>query len=171
MPTRMAKVDPGRRGMHRHSPYCWAKFRSKQHGTRAPRTPASTDTYQQCACVTLTMLIVWFVQNKYEVKKLYTNRRIIHLWLVYVCVTCSFVSTDVKQARAPVSSRLRDGGNGCRGDAEAGLCDHWFRRCRDIIWPPVIFTSYGEAHHFLILRCWYWGIGDWQSRSESQLFN
>lgn len=42
IPTRMAKVDPGSRGMHRHSPYWWAKLRSKQHGTKAPRIPAST---------------------------------------------------------------------------------------------------------------------------------
>lgn len=161
----MAKVDPGRRGMHRHSPYWWAKLRSKQHGTRAPRIPVSTDTHQQVFFGSYKKILLW----KYQVKNI---KRIIKLWLVYVssmfmkmqlcvCVTCSFVSTDVKQASAPVSSRLRDGGNGCCGDTEAGLCEYWVRCCRDIIWHPVIFTSNGEAHHFLILKYWYWAISDW----------
>lgn len=42
IPTLMAKVDPGSKGRHRHSPNWWAKLRSRQHGTRAPRIPAST---------------------------------------------------------------------------------------------------------------------------------
>lgn len=42
IPTLMAKVDPGSKGRHRHSPNWWAKLRSRQHGTRAPRIPACT---------------------------------------------------------------------------------------------------------------------------------
>lgn len=38
----MAKVDPGSSGVQRHSPYWWAKLRSKQHGARAPSAPTST---------------------------------------------------------------------------------------------------------------------------------
>lgn len=46
IPTRMPKVEPGKSGNHRHSPNWWAKDRSKQQGTRAPRTPTSTHTGQ-----------------------------------------------------------------------------------------------------------------------------
>lgn len=48
-------------------------------------------------------------------------------------VTCSLVPADVKQAGAPVSSRLRDGGDGCRGDAEAGLCEYRLCHRGDIV--------------------------------------
>lgn len=40
MPTLMANVEPGRRGKHTHSPYWWARLRSRQHGTNAPIRPA-----------------------------------------------------------------------------------------------------------------------------------
>ena len=72
--------------------------------------------------------------------------------LLYVNVTCGLVSTDVKQASAPVSSCLRDGGDGGRGDAESGLCEYWLCCCRDVVGPPVIFTSSVEAPHFLLLK-------------------
>lgn len=36
-------------------------------------------------------------------------------------ITCGLVFTDVKQARAPASSCLSDGGDGCRGDTQPGL--------------------------------------------------
>lgn len=38
--------------------------------------------------------------------------------------TRGHVSADVEQTAAPVSPRLRDGGDGCGGAAEAGLREH-----------------------------------------------
>lgn len=77
-------------------------------------------------------------------------------------ITCRLVSADVKQASAPVSSRLCDGGDGCCGDAEARLCDHWVWHCGDIVRPPVVFAYSGGAPQFFLLKrgCY------WKSRSE-----
>lgn len=40
MATRIAKVEAGSRGRHKHSPYWWAKLTSRQHGIKTPTTPA-----------------------------------------------------------------------------------------------------------------------------------
>ena len=90
---------------------------------------------------------------------------------VCVCVTWGLVSTDVEQARAPASPRLRDGGDGCRGDAEAGLSEYWVCRCRGVDWPAVGFTSCGEAPRLLPSTGWWWAFGYWQSGSEIRFFN
>lgn len=66
-------------------------------------------------------------------------------------VTCCLVSTDVEQAGAPLSSRLGDGGDGGRGDAEAGLREDDVLYCREF---AAIFTSCGGILHFLLFPGW-----------------
>lgn len=146
IPTRMANVEPGSKGMQRHSPNWWAKHNSKQHGTRAPRTPA------RCACMWATH------EPKFLSPAQKANERICKetggVIKMSLCITCSLVCTDVKQTSAPVSPCLRDGGDGRCCDAEAGLREHRVCQCGDSVWPPVTFTD----RHAIHLVHWKWFV-------------
>lgn len=113
-------------------------------------------------------IIIQRIRETIQFWMLCENPELMRIQNLCLCfyVTCSLVSADVKQASAPVSSRLCDGSNGCCGDAEAGLCEYGVCRCRDIVWPQVIFISCGEAPYSLLLKHWCWGFGDWHPRSE-----
>lgn len=65
------------------------------------------------------------------------------------------VSADVEQAAAPVSARLRDGGDGCGGAAEAGLCERGVGRCTGALRHHVILAYRGKAPNFLFL---FWTV-------------
>ena len=69
--------------------------------------------------------------------------------------TCGHVSADVQQTAAPVSSRLRDGGDGCGGGAEARLREHRVRRRTDTLERLVIVAYCTKTSHFL-----FWSLED-----------
>lgn len=67
--------------------------------------------------------------------------------------TRGHVPADVEQTAAPVSPRLRDGGDGRGGAAETGLREQGLRRCTDTLRRHVFLADCSEGAHFL-----FWSV-------------